>query len=216
MSNRREFAAAVGLGGLGLALSAGGARAQANWVEGTHYLRLSQPATVSAPAGKFEIVEFFSYGCPHCFAFEPILEEWVKGFPADQVFRRVPVVFNAGFASLAKLYLGLEAMGKVDAVHARIFTAIHVQRMRLDREADQVAFLNANGVDGARWAKVSQEFSAATKLRQAKALSEAYKIDGVPSIGIHGRYLTAGSMVGDNRRVPAVADMLIQRVRKGV
>jgi thiol:disulfide interchange protein DsbA len=106
-------------------------------------------------------------------------------------------------------------MGKLELMHKRIFAAIHLQRQRLDKEADQVAFLNANGVDGAAFAKMTKEFHVATKSQQAKKLSEAYKIDGVPAIGVHGRYYTAGSLAGDNKRALAVADFLIQRVRKG-
>ncbi len=214
--NRRNFSAAVAGAGLGLASAPTGVAAQGGPIEGTHYVRLAQPAAVSAPAGKIEVVEFFSYGCPHCFALEPLLEDWVKRLPADVAFRRAPVGFNASFAAYQTLYFGLEAMGKLDLVHKRVFNAIHVQRQRLDREADQVAFLNANGVDGAAFAKLSKEFHVATKSTQARKLSEAYKIDGVPALGIHGRFYTAGSLAGDHQRSLAVADFLIDRVRKNV
>ena len=181
---------------------------------GTDYYLVEKRAAVDAPAGKIEVVEFFSYGCPHCFALEPLLENWVKRLPADVIFRRAPVGFNASFAAYQTLYFGLEAMGKLESMHKRVFTAIHVQRQRLDREADQVAFLNASGVDGAAFAKLSKEFHVATKSTQARKLSEAYKIDGVPALGIHGRFYTAGSLAGDHQRSLAVADFLIDRVRK--
>jgi protein dithiol oxidoreductase (disulfide-forming) len=215
---RREFSTTLAANGLGLSLGlavGGPALAQGGPVEGQHYVRLSQPAPVSAPTGKIEVVEFFSYGCPHCNALEPTLEDWLKKLPADVAFRRVPVGFNAAYENYQRLFYALEAMGKLDLVHRRIFAAIHQQRQFLDKESDQVAFLNANGVDGALFAKTTKEFHVATKTQQAKRLSEAYKIDGVPAIGVHGRYYTAGSLAGDNRRALAVADFLIQRVRKG-
>jgi protein dithiol oxidoreductase (disulfide-forming) len=211
---RRDFSTTLAGTGLGWAL-AGPAAAQGGPVEGTHYVKLSTPASVSAPAGKIEVVEFFWYGCPHCNELEPALEDWVKKLPADVMFRRVPVGFSATHESHQKLFYGLEAMGKLEQMHKKIFAAIHVQRQRLDREADQVAFLNANGVDGAQFAKVVKEFSVVTKSTQAKKLSEAYKIDGVPALGVQGRFYTAGSLAGDNRRALAVADFLIDRVRKG-
>lgn len=215
--SRRHFtvsaAASGAMGGAAWGLSTA-AQAQGGPVEGTHYVRLSQPAPVAAPAGKIEVVEFFSYGCPHCFALEPLLEEWLKKLPADVAFRRMPVGFNASFTAYQTLYFGLEAMGKVEQVHKRIFTAIHVQKARLDRESDQIAFLNANGIDGAQWAKLSKEFHVSTKAKQAAKLVETYKIDGVPAMGVHGRFYTAGSLAGDHARALAVADFLIQRVRK--
>ncbi len=221
--SRRQFSAATATAAATSAWAAGGlvaaalpsaALAQGGPVEGTHYVRLGQPAPVAAAAGKVEVVEFFSYGCPHCFALEPLLEEWLKKLPADVAFRRMPVGFNASFTAFQTLYFGLEAMGKVEQVHKRIFTAIHVQRQRLDREADQIAFLNANGVDGAQWAKMSKDFHASTKAKQAAKLVETYKIDGVPALGVHGRFYTAASMAGDHGRALAVTDFLIQRVRK--
>ena len=212
--NRRDFSttlAVAGLGG-GLALPAA---AQGGPVEGTHYVRLAQVAPVSAPAGKIEVVEFFWYGCPHCFELEPALEEWVKRLPPDVVFRRVPVGFAAVHEAHQRLFYALEAMGKLELMHKRIFNAIQLQRQRLDKEADQVAFLNANGVDGAAYAKLTKEFHVVTKIQQAKKLSEAYKVDGVPMLGVHGRFFTGGALAGDNQRALAVVDFLIGRVRKG-
>jgi thiol:disulfide interchange protein DsbA len=212
--NRRDFSTTLGLAGLGLA-TVDNVAAQGAPVEGTHYARLQSPAPVAAPAGKIEVVEFFSYACPHCNALEPTLDAWMKKLPSDVVFRRVPVGFSAAYESLQKLYYGLEAMGKLDEMHRRVFAAIHLQRQRLDREADQVAFLNANGVDGAKYAKLTKEFFVVTKLQQAKKLVDAYKVDGVPTLGVQGRYFTSGGMAGDNERALAVVDFLVQKVRKG-
>jgi protein dithiol oxidoreductase (disulfide-forming) len=211
---RRDFsmqiAAAVGLG----SVWTGAAQAQGGPVEGTHYTKLSQPAPVAAPAGKIEVVEFFSYGCPHCYALEPTLEPWAKRLPADVVFRRVPVGFNALYENYQKIYYALEAMGQLDAMHQKVFNAIHLQKQRLDKESDIAAFMTANGVDGAKFLDQYKSFSVQSKARQAQQLSQSYKIDGVPAMGVQGRYVTSGSQAGSNERALAVTDSLVQSLRK--
>jgi thiol:disulfide interchange protein DsbA len=194
-------------------LAGAGARAQAP-VEGRDFVRLGAPAPVAAPTGKIEVVEFFSYGCPHCYTFEPLLESWVKKLPADVAFRRVPAAFNASWEGLAKLYYALEAAGQLEALHKRVFAAIHVQRQRLDKESEMVALVNSAGADGAKFLEAYKSFGVATKLRQGKQLSDAYKIDGVPTMGIHGRWFTSGSLAGSHERALVVAEQLIQQARK--
>jgi len=215
--NRRNFSQSVAAWAavLGGSVAVQGAFAQGGPVEGVHYVKLSQPAPVSAPTGKIEVVEFFWYGCPHCNALEPALEAWIKRLPADVAFRRVPVAFSATHESHQKLFYGLEAMGQLDAMHRRIFAAIHTQQQRLDREADQLAFLKTQGVDEAKFLEMTKSFSVQTKMRQAQQLSRAYKLDGVPAMGVAGRFYTAGSLAGDNQRALAVTDFLIDRARKG-
>ena len=211
MITRRDFSLTAAAAALGVA---GSARAQgAAPTEGRDYVRLNTPVAVPA-GGKIDVIEFFSYGCPHCYSFEPALEQWIKRLPPDAAFRRVPATFNASFEGYAKLFYALEAMGQVEALHKRVFAAIHVQRQRLDKEADLVAFVSANGGDGAKFSEAYRSFSVATKLRQAKQLFEAYKIDGVPTLGIHGRWFTSGSLTGNNDKALTVADYLIQRARK--
>jgi thiol:disulfide interchange protein DsbA len=210
---RRDFSlqlAAVGLGGTW----AGQAAAQGAPVEGTHYTKLAQPVAVTAPAGKIEVLEFFSYGCPHCYSLEPTLEAWAKRLPADVVFKRVPVGFNALYENYQKIYYALEAMGQVDNMHRKVFDAIHKQRQRLDKDADIAAFMTANGLDGAKFMELYKSFSVQTKARQAQQLSQSYKIDGVPAMGVHGRYVTSGSLAGSNERALAVTDALVQGLRK--
>lgn len=207
---RREFTAAL-LSSAALPVLAQGAP-----VEGQHYVRLSQPVAANAPAGKVEVVEFFWYGCPHCNVFEPALEAWVKRLPAEVVFRRVPVAFREEpFGAHQRIYYALEAMGQLEAMHRKVFYAIHAERAKLDKAAEIAAFMSKNGVDGAKFTEVFNSFSVQTKARQAKQLSEAYKIDGVPAIGVHGRFYTSGTLAGTPERSLQVADYLIQLVRKG-
>jgi protein dithiol oxidoreductase (disulfide-forming) len=213
MINRRDLTRTAAAAAL---LATAGVRAQgtAAPVEGKDFVRLPAPAPVAAPAGKVEVVEFFSYGCPHCYAFEPLLEPWVKKLPADVAFRRVPAAFNAAWEGLAKIFYALEVTGDLEAMHKRIFAAIHVQHQRLDKEADIAAFVKSAGGDDAKFLDAYKSFGVATKLRQGKQLAEAYKIDGVPTLGIQGRWFTAGSLAGTHERALAVADQLIARARK--
>ena len=212
MIDRRTFTTTAAAAVAATALPA---RAQWAWKEGTHYVRLAQPAPVGAPAGRIEVLEFFWYGCPHCHDLEPALEEWARKLPADVAFRRVPVGFAAVHEMHQRLFFTLEAMGKLEALHRKIFAAIHLQRQRLDREADQAAFVGAQGVDAAQFSRLWRDATVTGKVQQAKRLTDAYKIDGVPAIGVHGRYYTAGSLAGDNKRALLVADFLIQQAKRG-
>lgn len=211
---RREFSTAlVGAGALALGLPAA---AQGGIVEGTHYVRLGQPLPVTAPAGKVEVVEFFWYGCPHCNAFEPMLEAWVKKLPEFVAFRRVPVQFREEpFGTHQRIYFALETLGQLEAMHRKVFAAIHNDRLKLDKPAEIQAFMSKNGLDGARFIEVMNSFGVQTKARQAKQLAEAYKIDGVPALGIQGRFYTSGSLAGGQDKMLVVADFLIQASRKG-
>ena len=213
MLTRRDFSLATAAVALGAVQSAQAQGAAAAPVEGRDFVRLNEPVAV-AGGGKIDVIEFFNYGCPHCYSFEPMLEQWVKKLPPDVAFRRIPAAFNPVFEGYARLYYALEAAGQVDALHKRVFAAIHVQRQRLDKEPEIAAFVTSNGGDGAKVVEALKSFGVATKMRQAKQAFEAYKIDGVPSIGIHGRWFTSGSLANGNERALAVADMLIQRARK--
>jgi protein dithiol oxidoreductase (disulfide-forming) len=214
---RREFTvqmAGLGLvGGLGTLVAVPAHAQGAAPVEGRDFVRLPTPVAVPS-GGKIDVIEFFWYGCPHCNAFEPMLDAWARKLPADVAFRRIPVAFTAMHENHAKIFYALEATDQVEALHRKVFAAIHLQRQRLDKEADIVEFVNRSGGDGAKFAEAFKSFGVATKARQGKQLSDSYKIDGVPSLGIHGRWFTSGSLAGSNDRALAVADALIARARK--
>jgi protein dithiol oxidoreductase (disulfide-forming) len=147
MITRRDFSLATAAAALSGSALAQGPTAAAAPTEGRDYVRLNTPVPVPA-GGKIDVIEFFSYGCPHCYTFEPMLEQWVKRLPADVAFRRIPATFNAPFEGYARLYYALEAIGQADALTRQVFAAIHVQRQRLDKEADIAAFVNSHGGDG--------------------------------------------------------------------
>ena len=190
------------------------ALAQAPFAEGRDYIRLARPVATSTP-GKIDVLEFFWYGCPHCNAFQPAVESWAARQQPDVAFRRVPVGFSAMHETHAKLFYALEVLGEIEKMHRRVFAAMHVQRRRLDREADIAAFVAEQGLDRDKFVEAFRSFGVATKARQAKSLADAYKIDGTPSIGVHGRFFTSGSLAGSNERSLQVTDHLVQLIRKG-
>ncbi|WP_295639813.1 thiol:disulfide interchange protein DsbA/DsbL [uncultured Methylibium sp.] len=190
------------------------ARAQGGPIEGQHYVKLTQRQPTQDPK-KLEVVEFFWYGCPHCHAFEPMLDAWVKKLPADVNFRRLPVAFReVPFVLHQKLYFAIETMGLVDSLHRKVFNAMHIERNPLNTPEAIGDFVAKNGVDKAKFLDTMNSFSVQAKSKQAAALSAGYKIDGTPAIGIDGRYYTAGSLAGSNERSLAVTEYLMAQARK--
>ncbi len=210
--NRRDWvlanASLAGLAGLPLL-----ARAQGGPQEGRDYKRVETPVPVAE--GKLEVVEFFGYWCPHCSAFEPVLEAWVKRLPQTVTFRRIPVAFSPGQEPLQRLYYAIEAMGQIDAMHRKVFAALHVDRKRLNTESEILDWAKTAGVDAAKLGETMKSFGVATKLRQSKQLADGYRIEGVPTLGIQGRFMTSPSIAGTPERALAVADALIAQSRKG-
>ena len=189
-------------------------RAQGAPVEGRDYARLATPLPMPA-TGKVEVVEFFGYWCPHCNSFEPTLDAWVRKLPADVAFHRVPVAFSAPQEPYAKIFFTLEAMGLLEQMHRKVFAAIHVQHQHLEKESEILAFMTANGVDAAKFNETYKSFTVASKFKQARQLADAYRIDGVPTLGIQGRFFTSPSLAGGAEQALRVTDQLIQRARQG-
>jgi protein dithiol oxidoreductase (disulfide-forming) len=211
---RRDFSAGLACSA---ALSPTLAGAQASPVEGRNYVRLNQPVTVNAPANKIEVVDFFWYGCPHCSAFEPELDAWAKRQPDYIVFSRVPVAFRAEpFTTHQRIFYALEALGLLETMHRKVFYAVHVSRMALDKPADIAAYMSKQGVDAAKFMDAFNSFTTQSKVKRANALVDGYKIDGVPAIGVQGRYYTSGTMAAGNDRALLVAEFLVQKLRKAV
>ena len=151
---RREFSLAGASALAASVLVAPVARAQGQkFVAGTDYLVLDKRAIVETPPGKVEVIEFFWYSCPHCNAFEPALDNWVKRLPPYVSIRRVPVAFNSSFVPQQHLYYTLKAMGKIDELHVKVFDAIHVQHQPLDRAAGSTAWAQKQGLDMAQFAE---------------------------------------------------------------
>lgn len=214
--NRREFSAAAGIVIGAAALGVPGlAFAQRRPEEGKDYRQLDKAAPVEAAPGKIEIVEFFWYSCPHCNAFEPKLNAWLKTrMPPEASFRRVPVAFRDDFVPQQRLYYALEALGKVDELHPKVFQEIHQNRQLLNREDLILAFAEKNGLDRAKFQELYNSFTVSTKARRARQLQDAYNVEGVPAMGIAGRYYTDGTLAGSMDRVLQVVEYLLPEARK--
>jgi len=178
----------------------------ANPQNGVDY-RTLEPAQPTESGSKVEVTEFFWYSCPHCFALEPSLEAWVKK-QGDRInFRRVPVQFRPSMVPEQKLYYTLEALGKVDQMHKKVFDAIHLQHQRLDNDAAIVDFVVKNGIDKQKFLDIYNSFGVATKVRRAVQLEQDYRVDGVPLIAIDGRYETSPSIVEASAGAKTEADL---------
>ena len=214
---RRQFSALAAASlGLGLARTAGAAADPALVpVTAQQYQVLGKPVPVTPPAGTIDVVEFFSYACPHCFEFEPVLENWLKTKPANIHFHRSPVHFLQNAANFQPMYFALEAMGLVDTMQQKVFNAFHLEHQRLDKPESIAAFMTKNGVDATRFMSVFNSFGVRTKVAQATQLFDAYGIDGVPTLGVQGRFVTSPSLAKGEAQTLAALDYLVAQVRAG-
>ena len=212
---RRDFtlAAAAGLPIWGLAQGPAPARPAPQ--EGIEYVTLDKRVPAESNDGKIEVIEFFWYSCPHCNAFEPRFAQWLKTIPKDVVVRRVPVRFRDDFEPQQRMFYTLEAMGKLEALHAKLFTAIHAEKQKLDTLDTLTAWAVKNGLDKAKFTEIFSSFGVATKARRATQLQEAFKVQGVPSLGVAGRFYTDGTLASSMDSALGVVEYLLGQVRKG-
>jgi thiol:disulfide interchange protein DsbA len=182
---------------------------------GTDYNLVEPRAPVEAPAGKIEVVEFFWYNCPHCNVFEPMLAGWIKALPKDIIFRRAPVAFRDDFVPQQRLYFALEAMGLVEQLHAKVFTAIHVEKLDLSKAAGITDWVAKQGVDKAKFSEQYNSFSVATKSTKASQLQNAYKVEGVPALGVAGRFYVDGTLAKGMDKALKVVESLAAGIRSG-
>ena len=203
---RRLFAAAT-LAAAVLALAPAAAQPPAPFIE------LSPPLPTDSK-GKIEVVEFFWYECPHCYALEPLLETWIKKLPKDVEFRRIPATFNERWVISARVYYALEAMGLVDKLHRPLMDAIHKDRLRVTDERQLTEWLQGKGVDVAKFSATLKSFAVESRLKRAQSLVQGSRIDGVPALMVNGQYVVAAGAGGSEERMLAIADSLIEQSRK--
>lgn len=182
---------------------------------GVDYVKLGKPAPVDTPTGKIEVLEFFWYSCPHCNAFEPLLNQWAKQLRADVVFKRVPVAFQDIHLPEQRLFYTLESLGLTEKLHDKVFAAIHVERQNLTSEQAITAWMAKQGVDPALFASHFNSFSTVSKVRRANQLTDAYQVEGVPALGVAGRFYTDGSLTKSMERALQVVDFLLVGIRAG-
>lgn len=189
---------------------------------GKEYTVLDNPQSVES-GKKIEVIEFFAYYCPHCYALEPLMEEWVKKQGNNIAYKRVHVSDQRAIPQ-QKLFFALDALGKVEEFQMKAFQAIHVDRNRLQSDAEVLAFAVKAGIDKQKFLDAYNSFSAQSKMNRASQLMNAYGVNSWPMIAIDGRFITSPSMVGkatkqqteegQNRALLPVMDWLLAKAQK--
>jgi thiol:disulfide interchange protein DsbA len=177
------------------------------------YGEINPPQPVEAK-GKIEVIEFFWYGCPHCYTLEPHIETWVKTLPPDVEFRRVPAIFNQRWGHDAAIYYTLEALGLVDKLHRPLFDAIHKNNLRTDSEPALSEWLQKQGVDPKKFMDTMKSFGVQSKTRRAVQQTIAYKIDGTPAMAVAGRYTVSAEQGRTQQGLLKAVDTLVAKARK--
>lgn len=193
------------------------------WQPGVNYTLIVPAQPTSVPPGQVEVLEFFWYACPHCYDLDPQVEAWAKSKPAYISFSRVPVTWSEGHRDLARLFYTLKALGKLDQLHSEVFKEIHVNADPLvaqdgdeaETERIQTAFARKEGIPEDEFKKAYHSFAVDADVQKADELVQRYRIDGVPSFVINGKYVadvrTAGS---PERLMSLVGDLAAQEHNK--
>lgn len=207
-ATRRGFLALLMLGAFGI-----GTVAAQGLVEGQSYLRLKNPQPVDT--GKsIEVLYFFSYGCPHCRDFDPVLQPWLKSLPADVEFRRVPVDFGRDqWANLGKILYTLEALGAEKTLTSEVFAAVHDKKMPLWDEKAFFDWAGARGLDRKKVEDTYKSFGVSSKLNRARQLAKNYNVQSVPLVFVDGKFQVSADKVGSHAAMPGAMDQLIAKAR---
>lgn len=181
------------------------------YVEGTHYAKTAQRLATTTEDNKIEVVELFSYSCPHCFRLDPLVMEWKKTLPENVKFVHVPAIFRDSWLQLARVFYAAEAMGELDRLHPIIFNAIHVEKKRLNTEEQLLDFIEEQGIDRAAFEKMMNSFTVKAKVKKALILSQASGVTGVPAMIVNGKYRTDAPLAGSMEEMMKAVDFLIQK-----
>ncbi|MEW6314203.1 MAG: thiol:disulfide interchange protein DsbA/DsbL [Pseudomonadota bacterium] len=196
-----------------MALGTMGTAHAAEPVAGVDY-RVISPAQPTLPGKEIEVIEFFWYGCPHCYELQPAMNAWLKKLPKDVKFRNVPAIFRDSWTPNARAFYALEAMGEGSRLHDKIFDAIHVDKIDLNSDQSLFSWLAKQGVDEKKFRDTYASFAVQSKVERSKQMSRSYQLQGTPSVVVDGKYLTAPSMTGSYERFTQVLDQLIAKARQ--
>ena len=196
-----------------LLLSCGAAWAADAPIEGTDYQLLNPPQPTSNPS-KIVVTEFFSYECPHCFVFYPVVTAWANKLPKDVVFERVPVSLGrAAWQPASQAFYALQAIDKLDPLDRLIFNAIHVQNVKLFDEASITAFVAKQGVNAADFTAAYNSFGVKSNVVRAEQLMKSYRVQGTPALVVDGKYLVMSEGTKNYEDWLVRADKLIAKAR---
>jgi len=176
------------------------------------YETIDGPAVGDDP-DTIEVIEFFWYGCPHCYRFSPHIERFKQSIPADVSFRHMPAVLSPRWELHAKAFFAASIMGELERFHGAMFAAIHEDNMRLDSATGIGEFVSSLGIDSERFVATMQSFAVDTRLRRVRNLQRAYGVSGTPTVVIDGRYRTSGSIAGGVANMIPVINERIAAIR---
>jgi thiol:disulfide interchange protein DsbA len=192
-----------------------------SWQEGVNYTRIVPAQPTAVPAGQVEVLEFFWYACPHCYAIDPLVESWKKTKPSYISFSRVPVMWNEGHRATARLFYTLESLGKLEQLHGEIFKEIHVNGNPLvtndpaESERIQTAFVKKFGISEAAFKEKYHSFDVDNALQKAAELVQRYRVDGVPRFIVNGKYVADVASAGTPERlIPLIGDLAAQEHKR--
>ena len=178
--------------------------------EGKEYVRLKNPQPVET-AKNIEVIEFFSYGCPHCGEFEPILQNWLKTKPADVQFRRIPVMFQERWIPLAKIYYTLEALGEESRLSPEVFAAVHAKQLPLWQDKTFFDWAASQGLDRKKVEDMYNSFAIGGKVNRARLAAQAYQVQSVPLVIVDGKFVS--NRVASHAAIPPLIDTLVVKAR---
>jgi protein dithiol oxidoreductase (disulfide-forming) len=182
-------------------------------LEGRDWRRIDPPQPSDTP-NKIEVLEFFSYGCPHCSDLNELIKPWAHNLAADVVFRRLPVTFGrSAWVNLAKFYFTLETTDQLGQLDQLVFNALHKQHLKLFTVSAMLEWLQQKGADGAQFKAAFESFDVQTRLNRSEALASRYQIDAVPTIIVAGRYAVLGGAAKTQADLLTIADSLIVKAR---
>ena len=196
-------------GALAASLMAVSGSAMANFVAGKDYHVMENPVKTDQP-GKIEVREFFWYGCGHCYALEPHMQNWIRQMPKGVYFVRTPAAMNPVWESNARGYYVTEALSKRRIVHLPLFHEIHVNGKQVFDQASQAKFYAKYGIPEAKFNSMFTAFNISSKVAQAKKLAMQYQLTGVPAVTVNGKYVVQGN----DERVPKIVNYLVNLERQ--
>lgn len=207
---RRDFLSAMG--GAGLLLATGTSLA-AEYRDGQNFRTIQPPVDTGLEDGKIQVVEVFWYGCPHCYSFEPYVQEWQKGLEDDVEFVYLPAPMNDVWALHARVFYTAQKLDVLDEVHQPFYDAIHDQGRELRSESAILRFIDQRGLDADEFREVMRSEEIRRKVTEAGQDVQEYGVEGVPTLVIDGEAVVSASMTRSHEEMLDVADFLIERAR---
>lgn len=207
MMNRRRFMGAL-VGGS--ALLASGVTLGREFTPGQHYRQLIPRVDTGLPEGRVQVVEVFWYGCPHCYSFEPLVDEWSRNLPEHVDFTHLPAPFNDLWALHARVYFAAKQLGVLEEIHQPFFDAIHAQGRHMRSESAVLRFVDQRGLDADAFREAMRSPEVGAAIGEAGLLVQAFQVEGVPSMVVDGRALVSAGMTGSHEGMLRVVDQLLE------